>query len=453
MKFSKMALTLGLVSAMVAGTTQANEKENRRFPLFISGDTFKQVDQASDGIESYSSNSWTVTSQVSRRICVQWDGQFINKQPEAELSVVGKGDEVQAPRGRCIRWETRYSTVNHGKATRYKAYNYSSDRQVIVLQPYYFSLDGTSLATSTFYSMLNATGLASDLRRDGYNVVLYQFKDMNAGIPAAAAGTKALIKELSDNASTDSISVVGLSMGGVVGRYALTQMAYQGTSSKVTNFVSYDAPHLGANIPKSLIDNIRRLEDKIDVPFCGEFSECSQARREIRSILAQMNTKTFKQLVLDAPNAGSERTNIINQINSWGGRPNVPSLAISNGTRSTAPGVPHNKLVTHFKLYRHWLVGGSKYFKVHTNAARDNLPGGMQDFYSVFSTMMEYMPHPITNYVNLDQKHTFVSTNSAIAGSTSRWNRVVYSNTNETHMNINYTKEREVYNWITTYNN
>lgn len=463
MKFSKIAMTFGLVSALAAGNVQADEK-GTAFPMFIGKDTVSQITKASasDNVEfSYGGgfgvptfpSSWTVTSQVSRQVCVQWEGGQIFKQPDVLEAAVERGDDIEYPGRRCIRWETVYSTVNHGTATRYHARNLNMDNQVVVLQPYYFSLDGSELSSSDFYDLINVNSLAYRLRSAGYSVVLYQYKDMNAGIQAAATGARALIKELSDNSSVDSISVIGLSMGGVVGRYALTQMAYQGVDSKVTNFISYDAPHTGANIPKSVIDNVKRLEDKIDVPFCGEVSFCSQERRKLRALLAQMNTKTFKQLVIDAPNAGTERTSLINQINAWGGRPSVPSLAISNGTSGAKPGVPHNKLVTHFKLYRHWLVGGSKYFEVRTNAAKDNVNGGMLDFYTSFSTAIANMDHPITAYVTLPQEHTFVPTSSAIAGSTSRWNRVVYSPTNETHMMVTSSKANEVYNWVTTYNN
>lgn len=453
MKFSKMAITLGLVSAFAAGSVQANDNKNTGFPLFVGGETLKAENQATDRIELSIPRSWTVTSTVPRRVCMQWEGEVIRSNPEPKVELVEKGDTIEGPRRRCIEWETINTTVSHGKATRYPSYNYSSRKQVVVLQPYYFSMDGESLDTNTFYNRLNSYSLAYRLRRDGYNVVLYEYKDMNAGIEAAATGTKALIKELSDSTYVDSISVVGLSMGGVVGRYALTQMAYEGVDSKVSVFVSYDAPHTGANIPKSVLDNVRRLEDKVDVPFCGEISECSKARRQLRAILAQMDTRTFKQLVIDAPNAGTLRTDLINRVNAWGGRPSVPSFVISNGSSSQRPGVPHNKMVTHFKLHRPWYVGGSKYFKVYTNAARDNVSGGLAGFYTVFSDTVRFMPHPITPYVTLAQDHSFVSTSSAMAGSSSYWNSVSYAPTNEQHMHVSSSRANEIFNLLGTYQN
>ena len=169
MNFSKMAITLGVVSAFTMGSAQANDYDEGAFSLFIGANTFSQANQASDSIEIASPSSWTVTSRVPRQICMQWDGEQILKQPESVQVVVERDEDIERPGRRCIRWETVYQTVNHGKATRYAAYNGSKDRQVIVIQPYYFSMDGASLTTSEFYSMVNRRSLASRLRNSGYN--------------------------------------------------------------------------------------------------------------------------------------------------------------------------------------------------------------------------------------------------------------------------------------------
>lgn len=73
------------------------------------------------------------------------------------------------------------------------------------------------------------------------------------------------IKEMSDE-NTEPTLLVGHSMGGLIARYALKTMENQKLSHGVGTYVSYDSPHLGANVPQGLLYGfygIRKfLEDK-----------------------------------------------------------------------------------------------------------------------------------------------------------------------------------------------
>lgn len=60
------------------------------------------------------------------------------------------------------------------------------------------------------------------------------------------------IKEMSDERAQPTL-LVGHSMGGLVARYALKTMENQHIVHGVGTYVSYDSPHLGANVPQSLL--------------------------------------------------------------------------------------------------------------------------------------------------------------------------------------------------------
>ena len=57
---------------------------------------------------------------------------------------------------------------------------------------------------------------------------------------------------MSDENSSPTL-LVGHSMGGLVARYALKTMENKSEKHNVGTYVSYDSPHLGANVPKMCI--------------------------------------------------------------------------------------------------------------------------------------------------------------------------------------------------------
>lgn len=71
-----------------------------------------------------------------------------------------------------------------------------------------------------------------------------------------AKGIKQLIKilnsTLTSNSSTEKLVVVGPSMGGLVSRWALKELENEGYNHNTKLWVSFDAPHQGANIPLAL---------------------------------------------------------------------------------------------------------------------------------------------------------------------------------------------------------
>jgi len=109
--------------------------------------------------------------------------------------------------------------------------------------------------TSKDYPQLaKAPLLLNRLALGGFDVAYIDFWDGAAPIQENAVVLRRLIEHVRDNRcdpAVDRLNVIGASMGGLVSRYALAKIEQDGTppTSCSTSYISFDAPHQGANIP------------------------------------------------------------------------------------------------------------------------------------------------------------------------------------------------------------
>ncbi|WP_310555338.1 T9SS type A sorting domain-containing protein [Flavobacterium sp.] len=94
----------------------------------------------------------------------------------------------------------------------------------------------------------------------GFDVTLVNFPAGADYVERNAMALVALFQrenaKLASNGSTEQISIIGPSMGGLVARYALAYMEKNNIPHNTKLFVSFDSPHLGANIPISTQENL-----------------------------------------------------------------------------------------------------------------------------------------------------------------------------------------------------
>ena len=136
-----------------------------------------------------------------------------------------------------------------------------------------------------YYTQLKfgSENLGRELRRKGYDVVILNFpmtnstvKELNdngniyipevSGFTRRDGGTdyiernafllvkliQTLNAKLAQNGSAEKLVIVGPSMGGQISRYALAYMEKQGMDHRTRIWLSFDSPHLGANIPLAI---------------------------------------------------------------------------------------------------------------------------------------------------------------------------------------------------------
>ena len=341
----------------------------------------------------------------------------------------------------------------NGNARVYMGADQLFDRPVVILQGY--TLFGKAPYFENWYNTLNQYGLLGTLRSQGYDRVLDQYHDTTAGIAAAAAGLEVMLARFNspDFPRVRSVALYGESMGGVVARYALLHLKQLGITNKVVTWISYDAPHLGAHIPQTLIDNLYKLYDKIDENGCGLSGFCRDSRREVKRYINDLNKRTTSELLSNAPAGSGHRNALISTLSSMGNFPNIPSLGISNGTFNSSQGTPTSYKVGSFKLDRPWPYKNI-FFELWNNPTFENKPGGYEDFYSAF---METIRNAgLSNISYTPQKHTFVTTDSALAGTSasSPFTSTITADAplvNERHLQQTSIKKNAIVNWLNIY--
>jgi len=195
---------------------------------------------------------------------------------------------------------------------------------IVVLEG--FDLDN-SIGWDEIYQMLNAQGLIETLRAQGFDAVVLDFTDATTHIQRNAFVASTLIEEIQAAIGPQAdMVVIGASMGGLVGRYALAHLEAQSSAAHVRSFISFDTPHQGANIP---------LGVQYWVQF---FADQSAEAARLRDLL---NTPAARQMLVyhftDPPSATASadplRAQLLADFAALGDYPSRPRrVAIANGS-------------------------------------------------------------------------------------------------------------------------
>lgn len=115
-----------------------------------------------------------------------------------------------------------------------------------------FDLDN-SMNWDELYALLNRENLIESLRADGFDVVVLNFADATVAVEQNGFVVTELVQQLQAALPEfRTLAVAGASMGGLCTRYALAYMETHALPHRVRTWLSFDAPHGGANIPLGL---------------------------------------------------------------------------------------------------------------------------------------------------------------------------------------------------------
>jgi hypothetical protein len=129
----------------------------------------------------------------------------------------------------------------------YGASHTSLENPVLVIEG--FDLDNT-MNWEELYQDLNQEGLIESLRTQGYDAVVLNFTDATDYIQRNSFAVVETIEQVNSMIPAGAdLAVIGASMGGLCGRYALTYMEDQALDHNTRTFISFDSPQKGANIP------------------------------------------------------------------------------------------------------------------------------------------------------------------------------------------------------------
>lgn len=145
------------------------------------------------------------------------------------------------------------------------------------------------------------TNIADQLRSEGFDLILLNFPtyiraidnaEVNGGgdyIQRNAMVLTELINQInSQKVGNEELVIVGPSMGGLISRYALRYMEQNSLAHETRLYISWDSPHLGANLP---------IEFQYLINY---FAEVNGGNADLQAVVASsLNSPASKQMLLD----------------------------------------------------------------------------------------------------------------------------------------------------------
>jgi pimeloyl-ACP methyl ester carboxylesterase len=329
-------------------------------------------------------------------------------------------------------------------------------------------------------------------RNNGYDLVILNYNNGRDYIQNNAEVLKRVINEVNTRKiGNNKLVVVGESMSGLVARWALRTMENSGQTHNVSHFISFDSPHLGANVPPGLIA-IREDFENIAGPLAKVIGNLAFPA------LNALRSPAGKQLLFYV-NSGGLRDPLFNQLrtdfNSLGngGYPNqagIKNIAMLNGsltgTNNTTnlgsalnPGSKlldyqfvfiacngvlqswSNNINQNTKIYQGFTSGfipvlcnysfSTKYATIPTNY--DNLPGGFNQsnlpdnfflsgtvtpkfcFVPTFSSI-DYRG-PLTGPLNINIQNTIINANNQVIRPDLTPFQAIYGPIDDNNTNVN----------------
>lgn len=263
-------------------------------------------------------------------------------------------NETTATKG-TLEYRTYYNLVTNNGSAKSKI-----KKEIIILDGYdpgdgrkiYQGSLGYSQDKSSLYELMKydddnnpstiPVNLVEKLRNApyGFDVTLVNFPAGADYIERNAMAVVSLLQretaKLATNGSTEKIALIGPSMGGLVSRYALAYMEKNSINHNTRLWVSFDSPHLGANIPVAAQENLyfygyKGRKDQAKIKFDENFRSPAARQMLIEQLdYVQENTPYPTDLMPNGtvPNGGNNNTNFRQQFQT---KLNTNGLAGSNG--------------------------------------------------------------------------------------------------------------------------
>ncbi len=191
---------------------------------------------------------------------------------------------------------------------------------------------------------LNSTQYLGDyLYSQGYDIVYLDYNIGTDNIIHNAALLEDVIKWVNNNKQGSEPNVVmGISMGGLVARYALRQLETQGYDHQTKIYISVDSPHNGANVPAGAQAALYHVKDFSFALFGFPIIHPSDNVKGIDQGLSLLNTMAAKQMLIYRVSSGWNFDNTVHEsfmgeYQSMGFPQQCYNVAISDGSGNGTP--------------------------------------------------------------------------------------------------------------------
>ncbi|MEO5929513.1 MAG: T9SS type A sorting domain-containing protein [Candidatus Kapaibacterium sp.] len=187
---------------------------------------------------------------------------------------------------------------------------------------------------STLNIWTDYSGFISDLRAAGYDVLILNFSNGGDYIVRNAYLLETVIDQVNAekelNGSHHELVVIGASMGGVIARYALADMESRAEEHHARLYVSFDAPHRGANVPLGVQSMFAALQQHVPPRYQNVLS-CPAAKELLMYHISDITYGGYCHISLSYTQ-NALRTGLINALNSIGYPSRTRNIALINGT-------------------------------------------------------------------------------------------------------------------------
>jgi hypothetical protein len=177
----------------------------------------------------------------------------------------------------------------------------------------------------------------TQLHERGRDVIVLGYDSRSAPIrDNAQVARQCIMRAAQERTGSTPLVVGGLSMGGLVTRYALLQMETQRIHHQVRTYFSFDSPHRGAWIPISLQTFAHFLAD------LANSVEDEEKKRQMKAMSNLINSTAARELLwkhtathkdLDTQfGPDPARDNFVRDLEAMGSYPQLPrKLGVANG--------------------------------------------------------------------------------------------------------------------------
>ena len=202
-----------------------------------------------------------------------------------------------------------------------------------------------------------ATGLTLNqaIENEDYDLVFVDFVNSTDYIQRNAYMVEEVIRQINQlKVGNEKNAVLGMSMGGLVGRYALRDMEINGETHETKLYISHDSPHQGANVPLAAQALVRHLVgEQISLPvffslFSVPIADLEDNVDGLSDGFALLQSPAAQQMLIYqlqgtgagiAINNSSLNSSFLNEYKNMGYpiQDNIRNIAIANGSECGNP--------------------------------------------------------------------------------------------------------------------
>ena len=300
------------------------------------------------------------------------------------------------------------------------------DRPVIIIEGYdpYNAED-----FSTYWDNYNLSYLGEELLAQGKDLVFVNFQNGGVSLHSNSLYVETLLVYLGQElgANRNNMQVIGFSMGGVIARMALVNLERKNVEHNTATYISYDAPHQGANAPIDIIQQVNRIENKVDITGCGAISKCRSVRSQLRNAQVLWTSAAAREMLNSSPQSEP----FYRQLNAMGypTKPRLVGFANGSGEGMGQANLFDGKSILHYTVdYKGIIQGNNETYRTRSRSLNndyksffryndyyiDGAPGGRSASFGTFYDKINGVSKVTVHSFSGDRTMSFVPTVSAL---------------------------------------